>query len=61
MGMRSRISWGRRSCTRRAPSLAAPSSMTGTGVAMATMIHIRLENRKPPRAITSRITTWLGE
>src|ERR671936_3494 len=52
-GMRLRISCGKRSCTRRAPCSAAPTTTTGAGVATATMIHIRLEKTKPTSAPNS--------
>src|SRR5579863_8874272 len=43
-GSRWRISCGRRSCTRRAPSLAAPRTVTGAGVATATPSQIKAES-----------------
>ena len=55
-GMRSRISGGSFSWTRRAPILAASISMTGTGVVSATITHTRLEKAKPLSATISRIT-----
>src|SRR5690242_8999638 len=60
-GMRSRISGGSFSCTCRAFCLAAPISITGTGVVRATMIHTTLEKRNPASAINSSISACRGQ
>ncbi len=52
-GSRWRISSGKRSCTRRAPSLAASRTVTGAGVATATPSHINAERAKPAKAAIS--------
>ena len=49
-GSRCRISSGNRSCTRRAPSLAASSTVTGAGVATATPSQISAESPNPASA-----------
>src|SRR5690348_15111013 len=52
-GRRSRISAGRRSCTRRAPSLAASTTAMGAGVATATPSQIKAERANPTSAASS--------
>ena len=52
-GKRCRISSGSRSCTRRAPSLAAPNTVTGAGVATATPSQISADKAKPASAAIS--------
>jgi len=52
-GRRSRISWGRRSCTCRAPSRAASTTAMGAGVATATASQIRADSANPPSAAIS--------
>ena len=49
-GRRSRISAGRRSCTRRAPSLATSTMARGAGVATATTSQMRADKAKPASA-----------
>ena len=52
-GSRCRISSGKRSCTRRAPCLAASSTVTGAGVATATPSQISADSAKPASAAIS--------
>ena len=52
-GKRSRISAGKRSCTRRAPRRATSTTVVGAGVATATTSQISAESANPPSAVNS--------